>query len=235
MNSRNETFRKSFNKVSESSEEYEMKNQLEEQLRSVMDKYKYKRRQIRELQEDLQTMSSALDTTFRDETAYMEMVEDRRNKIMQFRKEIDEQKEKLERVQKQVARSAREARVARGNKGPMLEERDMDLREIRSKNKTIAEGIADVMQLFPDASETIELYFSQAGLPLPTSQSRSSSKAGSVRSSARSSPRGSVTSARSITSPKAVDLGLGLQLTSPPGSRPLSAASSRSSVRSARK
>jgi len=31
-----------------------MKNQLEEQLRSVMDKYKYKRRQIRELQEDLQ-------------------------------------------------------------------------------------------------------------------------------------------------------------------------------------
>ena len=32
----------------------EEKQQLEEQLRAVMDKFKYKRRQIRELQEDLQ-------------------------------------------------------------------------------------------------------------------------------------------------------------------------------------
>ena len=30
------------------------KEQLEEQMRAVMDKYKYKRRQIRELQDDLQ-------------------------------------------------------------------------------------------------------------------------------------------------------------------------------------
>ena len=40
--------------VTESSEEYEIKQQLDEQFRSVMDKYKYKRRQIRELQEDVQ-------------------------------------------------------------------------------------------------------------------------------------------------------------------------------------
>ncbi|XP_078482846.1 coiled-coil domain-containing protein 39-like [Ciona intestinalis] len=237
MNSRNETYRKSFNKVSETSEEYEMKNQLDEQLRSVMDKYKYKRRQIRELQEDLQTVSRAMDTSLRDETAYMEMVQDRKAKILQIRKEIDEQKEKLERVQKQVARSAREARVTKGSKVPMLEERDMDLREIRSRNKKIAEKISEVIQLFPDIADAAESYFIQVGLPPPSAnlQSRSSSKSGSVRSSARSSPRSSVSSARSVTSPKAVDLGLGLQLTSPPGSRPLSAASSRSSARSSRK
>ena len=47
--------------VTETSEEYEMKNQLEEQLRSIMDKYKYKRRQIRELQEDLQVCSNSLN------------------------------------------------------------------------------------------------------------------------------------------------------------------------------
>ena len=40
--------------VTDSSEEMETKEQLEEQNRAVMDKYKYKRRQIRELQEDLQ-------------------------------------------------------------------------------------------------------------------------------------------------------------------------------------
>jgi len=47
--------------VTDTSEEMEEKSQLEEQLRAVMDKYKYKRRQIRELQEDLQTMSRTMD------------------------------------------------------------------------------------------------------------------------------------------------------------------------------
>lgn len=40
--------------VTETSEEFEKKQNLENQLRSVMDTFKYKRRQIRELQEDLQ-------------------------------------------------------------------------------------------------------------------------------------------------------------------------------------
>jgi len=47
-------------------------------------------------------MSSAMDTTLRDETAYLEMVQDRNGKIQQLQKELEEQKEKLERVQKQV-------------------------------------------------------------------------------------------------------------------------------------
>ena len=56
----------------------EEKQQLDEQMRAVMDKYKYKRRQIRELQEDLQTMSNTLDNLQRDEDAYVEMVEEKR-------------------------------------------------------------------------------------------------------------------------------------------------------------
>ena len=50
-------------------DDMEEKEQLEEQMRAVMDKYKYKRRQIRELQEDLQTMSHTLDNLSRDEEA----------------------------------------------------------------------------------------------------------------------------------------------------------------------
>ena len=52
-------------------------------------------------------MSSAMDTSLRDETAYLEMVQDRKHKIAQLLKEVEEQKEKLERVQKQVMRSLR--------------------------------------------------------------------------------------------------------------------------------
>ena len=42
-----------------------------------MDKYKYKRRQIRELQEDLQTMSNTMENLNRDESAYTEMIEEK--------------------------------------------------------------------------------------------------------------------------------------------------------------
>ena len=62
----------------------EEKQKLEEQMRAVMDKYKYKRRQIRELQEDLQTMSNTLDNLRRDEDAYADMVDEKKVNIDSF-------------------------------------------------------------------------------------------------------------------------------------------------------
>jgi len=49
-------------------------------------------------------------------------------------------------LRSQMARSAREARVAKGSKVPLLEERDIDVRELRSKNKTIAKAVAELVQ-----------------------------------------------------------------------------------------
>lgn len=57
MNGNNEAYRKSLHRVDQTSFEYEEKQQLEDKHRAVMDKYKYKRRQIKELQEDLQVGS----------------------------------------------------------------------------------------------------------------------------------------------------------------------------------
>lgn len=54
MNDRNTTYRKNFHKVSDTSDEMEEKLRLEEQLRAAMEKLKYKKRQIRELEDDLE-------------------------------------------------------------------------------------------------------------------------------------------------------------------------------------
>ena len=45
-----------------------------------------------------------------------------------------------------MSRAAREARTAKGSKVPLLDEKDMDLRELRSRNRTIARSIAEIMQ-----------------------------------------------------------------------------------------
>lgn len=188
MNNRNETYRKSFNKVTESSDEMEEKGQLEEQMRAVMDKFKYKRRQIRELQEDLQTMSNTLDNLNRDEEAYDEMICEKENKRLQLNKELDDLRNKLERVAKQNSKYARELRSAKKSKGETNEEKDFDVRELREFNRQIMTQIADVIQKHPDINEAVNMYFSQANLPPPTPSGRQPGSARSSLGSVRSTP-----------------------------------------------
>ncbi|XP_041482554.1 coiled-coil domain-containing protein 39-like [Lytechinus variegatus] len=192
MNGRNEQYRKSFNRVTETSEEFEEKQRLEEQLRAAMDKYKYKRRQIRELQDDLQTMSSTMENLGRDESAYSEMIQEKENKKQQLTKELDDQKVKIERVMKQIARYAKELRVSRKVKGETHEEKDFELRELREFNKNVMKMMGEVIHSYPDISPTAQMLFSQAGLPVPPPPSATQ----------RSSRPGSAYSSRSLTSPK---------------------------------
>ena len=77
MNSRNETYQKSFSNVEETSEEFEMKKNLEQQLKSITDKNKYKRRQIKELQEDLQTMTTTSQGLTIDEQELISVMEEK--------------------------------------------------------------------------------------------------------------------------------------------------------------
>ncbi|XP_039256465.2 coiled-coil domain-containing protein 39-like [Styela clava] len=231
LNSRNETYRKSFNKVTETSEEYETKAQLDEKLRALMDKYKYKRRQIRELQEDLQTMSSAMDTASRDETAYMEMVQERKSRLAQLQKDLEEQAAKADRVMNQIYKTTREVRTQQSVKGPIQEEKDIDLRSLRERNRNISKQVSNAVQQFPEMYTMVEMYYHQVGLPVPTAKpSSQGSRSSSVRSSARSSPRSVLSS---VGSPEVPADDFGMRVTSPAGSqrsRQSSARSSRSGV-----
>ncbi|XP_076453930.1 coiled-coil domain-containing protein 39-like [Babylonia areolata] len=203
MNGRNEQYRKSFNKITETSDEMEDKQQLEEQMRAVMDKYKYKRRQIRELQEDLHTMSTTLDNLNRDEDAYIGMIEEKKNKVLQLNKELEDQRTKLERVAKQNARYSRELRSAKKAKDETPEERDFDIRQLREFNKTVMKQVGDAVSQHPEMSEAVNMYFSQASLP-PLVATGIPGSARSSLSSSRSSPASSVkssASARGMASP----------------------------------
>ncbi|KAH3812374.1 hypothetical protein DPMN_140804 [Dreissena polymorpha] len=230
MNNRNETYRKSFNKVSDASDEMEEKQQLDEQMRAVMDKYKYKRRQIRELQEDLQTMSNTLDNLNRDQDAYVDMVEEKKNKILQLQKELDDQRAKLERVNKQNVRYAKELRSAKKSKGETPEEKDFSVRELREFNKGVMQQIGEATQVHPDLAEAVTMYFAQANLPSLTG-GRQPGSARSSLSSVRSSPS-------SVKSPTGSALGraqIGADFggaQSPGSSRSSSSLSSVKSVRS---
>ncbi|XP_028974909.2 coiled-coil domain-containing protein 39 [Esox lucius] len=225
VNGRNATYRKSFSKVTESSEEYQEKLKLEEQKRAVEEKYKYKRRQIRELQEDIQGMNNTLDTLLQEEAVDNEKTNETQSRILSVNKELVSQKEKLDRVTKQCSNLTKEIRSAKKANEETFEEKDIQLRELKNFNKNINKMLLDAMDEQSDLKMALHMYFLQANLTLPspttTPASRHSSKTNSARSSvslrsaghsAGSSPRAS-----SVHSPpvKTLELDLGLSVTSP--------------------
>ncbi|KAH1165083.1 coiled-coil domain-containing protein 39 [Mauremys mutica] len=240
LNNCNSNYQNSFKTVTETSEEYKEKLQLEEEKRAADEKYRYKRRQTKELQEDLQSMENTLEIMIKEEAVYQEKTNQKQAQVLQLNKEIDQQKPKLERVMTQCFRLSKEVRSLKKSKMKTQEEEDIDLRELKDYSRTIDKVLVDVLEANPDLTQPFQTYFQQSCLELPTaasigshysSRSPSQSSVASVRST-----RSTMGSASGQASPlKIIDLSLSFSspaATASAGSRPSSAASSSSSLHS---
>ncbi|CAH2247777.1 coiled-coil domain-containing 39 [Pelobates cultripes] len=226
INGCNNSYRKSFNKVTETSEEYEEKVQLDEQKKAAEEKYRYKRKQIRELQADIQVMKNTFDSMMKEEASYEDKVNEMLPSITQLNKETEDQKQKLERVMKQCSKLIKEIRTAKKSQGETQDEQDIKVRDLRDFNKSINKMLAESMEQNPDLSQALQLYFQQFGLEIPTSNSTPGSSRGSSSRSSLLSVRSnsSRSSSSSGTSPRIKVLDIGL----PPASPSSSISSTRS-------
>ncbi|XP_006084942.1 coiled-coil domain-containing protein 39 [Myotis lucifugus] len=211
LNSCNNNFKQSFKKVTPSSDEYGQKIQLEEQKRAADEKYRYKQRQIRELQEDIQTMGNTLEIIDHLTHNGKEKLSEKQAYSLQLSKEIEEQKPKLERVTKQCAKLIKEIRLLKETKEETLEEGDIKLRELKQFHQVIDGMLADVTAN-AEIHIILQTYFQQKGLELPTA----STKHGSQRSPSQASLL-SLRSSRSSASQTSLNI---LELTFPPSSSP---------------
>ncbi|NXE09249.1 CCD39 protein, partial [Lophotis ruficrista] len=159
LNNCNRSYRNSFKEVTETSEEYEEKLKLEEEKRAADEKYRYKRRQIKELQENLQSMEKNFDIVLKQEALFQEQKKEKQALISQLNKDIEEQKPKLERVTKQCSRLSREIQSLKKTKTETQEERDIDLRELKSFSRSIDKLLADILEANPDLTTPFQLYF----------------------------------------------------------------------------
>ncbi|NWS09782.1 CCD39 protein, partial [Pachyramphus minor] len=161
LNNSNSNFRNSFKEVTETSEEREERLKLEEEKRAADERYRCKRKQIKELQENLQSMEQHLDVAEKQKALFQEQNEEKQDVILQLNKDIEEQKPKLERVIKQCSRLSREIQSLRQNGTKTEEERDIDLRELKSFNRTVNRVIVDVLETNPALTATFQMYFDQ--------------------------------------------------------------------------
>ncbi|NXO86501.1 CCD39 protein, partial [Sitta europaea] len=171
----NRNYKKSF-KVPETSEELEERLKLEKNKRDADEKYRYKQRQIKELQENLQSIQQHLDITQKQQTLFEEQKKEKQALILQLKKEIEEQKTKLKRVIKQCSKLSREIQSQRKDGTETLEERDIHLRELKDFNRTVNQVIADVLEADPGLTAAFETYFDKFNLELPTAASPSGSQ-----------------------------------------------------------
>ncbi|NXK37692.1 CCD39 protein, partial [Piprites chloris] len=168
LNSCNSNFRNSFKEVTETSEEREERLKLEEEKRVADETYRCKRQQIKELQENVQSMEQHLDVAEKQKALFQEQEEEKQDLILQLNKDIEKQKLKLERVIKQCSRLSREIQSLRQSGPKTKEERDIDLRELKSFNRTVNQVIADVLETHPGLTAAFQMYFDQSNLELPT-------------------------------------------------------------------
>ncbi|ELK25442.1 Coiled-coil domain-containing protein 39 [Myotis davidii] len=211
LNSCNNNFKQSFKKVTPSSDEYGLKIQLEEQKRVADEKYRYKQRQIRELQEDIQTMENTLEIIEHLTHNGKEKLSEKQAYSLQLNKEIEEQKPKLERVTKQCAKLIKEIRLLKETKEETLEEGDIKLRELKQFHQVIDGMLADVTAN-AEIHVILQAYFQQKGLELPTART----KHGRQRSPSQASLL-SLRSSRSSASQTSLNI---LELTFPLSSSP---------------
>lgn len=189
-------------RVPDAGDQVQERHVLEEQVKTVIDKYRTRRGLLRELQEDLQRMSQNLDNLIRDEENLSETIDEKQAKILQLKKDFEDQQTKIDRVTKMNSKLVREIRNTKKVK-EAEEERDIDLRELRELNRNAIKQVGETIQRHPEIAPSVHQYFEQADLPLPASggpgsRGSSSSSLSSVRSSMIRS--GSLSSVRSAGS-----------------------------------
>ncbi|XP_037262089.1 coiled-coil domain-containing protein 39 [Falco rusticolus] len=194
LNNCNSNYRNSFREVTETNEEYEEKLKLEEEKKAADEKYRYKRRQIKELQENLESMEKDFDVLLKKGALFQEQKKEKAALILQLNKDTEEQKPKLERVIKQCSRLSREIQSLKKT-NTETQEGDIDLRELKSFNRTIDKLLADVLEANPDLTTPFQMYFHQSSLELPTITS-----AGGSQRSQSPSTQSSLASTRSSRS-----------------------------------
>jgi chromosome segregation ATPase len=137
------------------------KEELEQQLRSLSDTYKHKRKQMKQLQEDVQIMEEAYNSMNGDERNYEELILDKQNKIVQLEKDIEQLKEKIERATKQLLTYSRDLRKSRNSIDPTIEEKDFKLRDLWDFNKNKARELVDISNQYPLMQQTLNILFAQ--------------------------------------------------------------------------
>ena len=202
MNGHNQKYRNSLRKVDAESDDLATKEHLEGQLRTALDKYKHKRRELRIKQEDLEGMQLELDACRNelDKSRYDHSM--MQGELQNLQQELDDQEAKKDRAAKRAEKMVASYRKDVGGlEGETVAEKDFRLRQIKEFNTKIMDQIDGILGEHPDLRPMVAMLYDRAGITRPAARPGTGSSRGSSISSYRSgSTAASRASARSTAS-----------------------------------
>uniref|UniRef100_H3CQW0 Coiled-coil domain-containing protein 39 n=1 Tax=Tetraodon nigroviridis TaxID=99883 RepID=H3CQW0_TETNG len=183
----NAAFRRSLNPAEDPCPEQPGHVTLEEQLKTLEEMLQYKKRQIRDLNQELQDSNSILEISLKKELQVeKDKVEHKRSHVSKLKKDISLQQERVDRNTKQLSQLARELRSAGSSSRPQALDAAA-LKQMKDFKKTSDRMLNEAVKDNPDLRWVFERHYLEANLPfpsLPSTGSRHSSLSHSAGSSA---------------------------------------------------
>ncbi len=171
LNNRNSKYRQSFHKVEKGDADAALKEQLQDQVRAVTDRLKFKKAEIRELIAEVGTMQRSTTVLREDRAKLVRRVQDLEMQCAQVRKEAEEYGQKLREAHLEMEHLSLKHRQSEGV--PLdqdtAEERDFRLQETRLTTAHLLEGLAAIAShpRNADVAVFLEKILEQYGLELP--------------------------------------------------------------------
>lgn len=168
LNSKNDNLRRNFNPVAKSSEEYEEKQRLEEQLCLAREKLRLRKQEQYELNNNMQKISFEVEDLSTEENGLQYNYRELKDHLATLGRQLEEQYNKLDRATMQNSKYTRIVRLA--SKNPKVKtstERDIDLRLVREANKNLLRSLERHMTDRPEIVPEINNLFLQSNLPAP--------------------------------------------------------------------
>eukprot|EP00040_Diaphanoeca_grandis_P030201 m.178126 g.178126 ORF g.178126 m.178126 type:complete len:946 (-) comp31925_c1_seq1:27-2864(-) len=199
MTGHNQKWRQSLRRADAEDDDVAAKEHLERQLRTTLDKYKHKRRELRLQQEQLDLVQQDLARNAADIDTTNASLSSLVGETQNLQRELDDQEAKKERARRQAAKLA--AAFRQGSSGESVPEKDFKLKHMQQDLAKSMDQVDQVLEVNPDLKPLVSLAYSNAGIkrPIRPTSSRGSSIASRSSMSSRSTVRSSRTTSRAGT------------------------------------
>nr|CAD7198868.1 unnamed protein product [Timema douglasi] len=167
VNATNDTYKKSLAIVDEDSPEYQEKAELESQYYAAIEKLRYLRTQLSEINNDVKGMEESQSEMVRTDEELLAELHKKEQEQEDLRAGTRDQQMKIQRADKQLRRLVRELKGSGASKVLTVEEKDIETRELQDQNQTALQHLALMMTLHIETGPVIKHYLSGKGLNIP--------------------------------------------------------------------
>nr|CAD7404354.1 unnamed protein product [Timema cristinae] len=158
VNATNDTYKKSLAIVDEDSPEYQEKAELESQYYAAIEKLRYLRTQLSEINNDVKGMEESQSEMVRTDEELLAELHKKEQEQEDLRAGTRDQQMKIQRADKQLRRLVRELKGSG---------KDIETRELQDQNQTALQHLALMMTLHIETGPVIKHYLSGKGLNIP--------------------------------------------------------------------